>query len=264
MPNNIGNGEFRGDPAMTRASSRTSRTFSAGVEAEPTLRDVGVTLAAGRWQILGALARALAVGAAYLVLAPPTYRSRALVQIEDPANTIARLENLSPLFDQKNPAAQKMPIEGEIAIMRSRAILGAVVDKLGLEVSAQPRRVPLLGDAIARWRRGPSAPPLPFDPARHAWLSRFAWGAERVAVSRLVVSDDLLDRRLTLTALGAGQYALADEDGRRLLTGRVGVPATAALGPTRVDLLVSELQGRTGTEYTVRRLRRDDVIDRLQ
>src|SRR5512142_1922819 len=200
MPKNIGNGEFRGDGAMTRASSRTSRTLSAGGEAEPTLRDVGVAIAAGRWQILGALVLALACGATYLAVAPPAYRSRALVQIEDPANTIARLENLSPLFDQKNPAAQKMPIEGEIAIMRSRAILGEVVDKLGLEVFAQPRRVPLLGDAIARWRRGPSAPSLPFDPSRNEWLSRFAWGAERIAVSRLAVSDDLLDRRLTLTA----------------------------------------------------------------
>ncbi len=258
MRRNMENGSSQGRPATVGLPATARGAASSRAADEPTLRELGIAIVAGRWGILFTMAAIVALAVAYLVVAPPVYRSTALIQIEDPSNTIARLENLSPLFDQKNPVLQKTPLEGEIAVIRSRMILGEVVDKLGLEVFAEPRRLPLVGDAVARRYRGSGPAPALLG------LPRYAWGGERIAVSHLVVSDDLLDARLTLTALGARKYALADPEGKPLLQGAVGVPASTGGAGSHVEVLVSQLEARPGTEFTLRRLRSQDVVEALQ
>ncbi len=223
-----------------------------GVE-EPTLRDLLRAMAEGRWWIVGALAIVMAGAVAYLFLAPPVYRSTTLVQVEEQSTPPVAADTVAALLVE-----QKVPVEGEMEIMRSRSLLGPIVDELGLDVEAGPRRVPLLGDAVSRRARASTvAPPL-------LGLSRFGWGGERIAVKKLAVSDDLLGEQLTLTALGDGRYRLADPDGEALLEGRVGVAAAAGQGGRRVELAVSELVARPGTEFRLERRRREEAIDGLQ
>jgi tyrosine-protein kinase Etk/Wzc len=260
MEGTTDNGKRHGRVSASHSPSRRARAQRHEHE-EMTLRELGVAVLEGRWWIVAAVVVALSAAAAYFFLAPPVYRSTTVIQIDDPADSIARLENLSPLFEQKNGLGLKPPIEGEIALMRSRLILGEVVDKLGLEIVAEPRRVPLVGAAVARRHRGPAFAPPPFGLPQ---LARYAWGGERIAVSRLAVPRDLVDERLTLVAGEGGEYALRAPDGRLLLRGSVGAPASAAHDGDRVDLLVSQLRARPGTEFTLRRLRRDDVLTKLQ
>ena len=223
---------------------------------EPTLLDLFQALLAGKAWALGALALTLSLAGAYLVLAPPVYRSTALVQVDDqstPLSETDRTDRVAALLLE-----QKVPIEGEMEIMRSRSLLGPVVDRLGLTLVAEPRQVPLLGDALARHHVGP-APAAPF-----AGLSRFGWGGERIAVDRLAVSDELLDEPLWLTAIEGGRYRLTDREGALLVVGKVGAPERSTAAGHRVEVSVAELVARPGTEFRLERRRRDTVIDELQ
>src|SRR5207302_11087077 len=134
----------------------------------------------------GVLVTCLALAFAYLFLVAPAYEANALVQVEDKPRTSAVLTDLNAMFEDKTPA------EGEIEVVRSRTVLGAVVDQLHLDIAAEPRRFPVIGAAL--WRRyhgrGPAAP-VP-------GLSGFAWGGERIQIERLDLSDDMMDEFISL------------------------------------------------------------------
>jgi tyrosine-protein kinase Etk/Wzc len=239
----------RAGAADTVAAPRLQQALR---DREPTLADYAWAVVEGRWIVGGVAAFCLAAAAAYLFLATPMYHADALVQVEEKPRNVAGLEELSALFGEKTPA------ETEIEIIRSRTLLGQVVDQLELDVEARPRRLPLFGNAIARRYPGPgpAAPVL--------GLARFAWGGERLQVRRLDVSDDLLDRPLTLTALSGGRYRVATADHRLQVDGQVGTAASASAGERRFETFVSELAARPGTEFVLRKRRRDDVVAALQ
>jgi tyrosine-protein kinase Etk/Wzc len=233
------------EPARRTSPPRTSPP-------DTTLREVGATLIEGRWVIAGMTALMLGLALGYLFAARPVYRATALVQIEDPPRD--GLERLSPVFEEKTS------IDGEIEIMRSRMVISPVVDQLGLDLVAEPSRAPVIGGTLARRHRG-EAP----APARLG-LERYGWGGERIAVARLEVGEDLLERPLTLVAQAEGRFRLLDPDGERLLDGEVGTPvATAVSGAARaVELLVSALAARPGTEFRIEKRRHDEVVGEIQ
>src|SRR5512133_1466971 len=89
----------------------------------------------------------LVVGGAYAWLATPIYRADLLVQVEDKKKGGA-LGELPTLFSEASPA------ETEVEILRSRTLVGSVVDALKLNVGAAPRRFPVLGGALSRGHAG--------------------------------------------------------------------------------------------------------------
>jgi len=219
--------------------------------AEPTLAEYSWVIAEGRWTIASVLLLALLAGGAYLFVAPPLYVAKSLVQVEQKQKMLAGLEELTAALGEKPPA------DAEIEVLHSRMMLGAVVDQLQLEVESQPRTFPLIGGAFARRHRDPSPAEPRFGPAR------YAWGGERLQVDRLDVGDDLLDEPLLLTAEAGARYLLSHQ-GAPLLSGVVGKAAIAGEGPRHLELFVAELTARPGTQFWVRKRRREDVIDRLQ
>jgi tyrosine-protein kinase Etk/Wzc len=218
---------------------------------EPTVADYVWTVVEGRWTVAGVAASCLAAAFAYLLLAAPVYESNALVQVQDRPKTIAILTDVNAMFEDKTPA------EGEIEVIRSRTVLGAVVEQLALDIEARPRKFPVIGDAI--WRRyhgqRPATPVL--------GLSRFAWGGERIQLLRLDVSNDLVDDFMSLVALEGGRYRLS-AGGKLQIEGQVGEATSAIDGERRVELLVSELRARPGTQFQLRKRRPADVVNWLQ
>src|SRR5207253_2254910 len=99
-----------------------------------------------------------------------------------------------------------------------------VVGQLGLDIEARPRRLPVIGEAIARRYRGQGLAAPPFG------LSRFGWGGERIQLQRLDVPDDLLDEPMMLVALGDGRYRLSAGGGGFQIEGAVGDAAEAVDG----------------------------------
>jgi tyrosine-protein kinase Etk/Wzc len=239
------------EPAVVRLA--TASPASPRLGETPTLAGYAWILADRRWTVTAIFGATLAAAAIYLFIATPIYRSNAVFQVEDRTKTVAGLEELSSAFTERTPA------DTEIEIIRSRMLVSAVVDQLDLDIQAVPRRVPLLGRLLARRHRGGElAPPVP-------GLSRFAWGGERVLVTRLEVSDDLLGRPLRMTALDGGRYQVEDGDVVLLPVGKVGEAAATPPGnQRRVELFVSELVARPGTQFHLAKLRRDDVVANLQ
>jgi tyrosine-protein kinase Etk/Wzc len=193
---------------------------------------------------------AVALGALYLAIAIPTYRSDVVVQVEDTGKSIAGLSEVSELL------GEKILGDTEMEILRSRSLLGAVVDQVNLQVEATPHRFPLLA-SLARRYRG-AAPARPF-----LGLRSYAWGGERIALERLDVPDSLLNENLTLLATPGG-YIVRGPGGKQLLAGEVGKPASGTHPDGPVRAFVSDLSARPGTRFDVSKRSRSRVIEQIQ
>jgi tyrosine-protein kinase Etk/Wzc len=220
---------------------------------EPNVVDVLRTLAAERWTVAGVVLAVLSLSVAYLFVATPNYKSDLVLQMEDRAQKLTGLEDLSDFMGVAASAA-----ETEIEIIRSRTLIGDVVDELGLVVEATARRAPLVGAPLAaRWRGDRPAP------ARFG-LASYGWGGERIGVQELDVGGDLLDVPLELTALEGGRYRIATAAGPALIEGSVGARASGGEGGSRVEIVVSELVARPGTKFAVVKRDRSRVISALR
>lgn len=80
----------------------------------------------------------------YAILATPIYQSNALIQVEQKQGN-AILSSLTQILPDAQP--QSAP---EIALLKSRMILGKTVDDLNLQTEVEPKHFPIIGDGIAR------------------------------------------------------------------------------------------------------------------
>jgi tyrosine-protein kinase Etk/Wzc len=232
-------GEQRTAPPAVSASLEPS---------EPALRDYIEVIIAGRWILLATTLAALMGAGIYLLIATPQYLVDALVQVEEKKSTIAGFEDLSNMFTDQSPA------NTEIEILRSRMLVGSVVDELHLDILAEPRYFPLIGRPVARHWDGDA----PAKPA--LFLSSFAWGGERITVDRLDLPQSWEGKLLTIVPRSAGQYDLFDPSGKLLDRGAVGEPFTKG----KLGLFISELVAREGTPFQLAKLPRARVMEKLQ
>jgi tyrosine-protein kinase Etk/Wzc len=242
-----------GEGAHALSPTRRSGFSGAGEfgDNEPTLSEYIGTILESRVLVVAITASAVVLAALYLFFAAPNFRSDVLLQVEDKSKGIAGLDDLSNVFSEKAPA------DTEMEILRSRSLLGSVVDDLSLTIETSPRLLPVFGGGIYRRHdQDDIARPL-------LGLSSLAWGGERIQVTRLQVPDGLLDHKLRLTAEGT-RYTLNDPDGQVLVSGEVGKPAAAGEGDDRVEIFVAELHARPGTQFNVTKRRRAGVVDHLQ
>jgi tyrosine-protein kinase Etk/Wzc len=221
-----------------------------GDEDGPSLHEYLGTLLASRGLIAAVALAAVVLGGLYAVLATPIYRSDTLLQVEEKKKGFTGLEDIAGMFPTESVA------DTEIEILRSRSLIGGVVDKLALDVVAAPRRFPLIGAAVARGYRS--------EALATPWLgfSRFGWGGERIRVDRLSVRPELENKRLILVAGEGGHFVLLDPDGDELLEGEAGKAAENGAG--RAAAFVSELRARPGTQFVVVKRPAQEVIETLQ
>lgn len=188
----------------------------------------------GRWLLAGIFLATLAIGALYCLLAPRVFQADALVQVEvDEKSGNALLGDMAQLFGGQTPVA------GELEILRSRLVQVDAIQKLGLEIVAEPRRLPLIGDALARWRTD--------------------GGAQAVALDELAVPPALLEEWLTLRATVLG-YELLGGDGAIVLSGATGEVKEAQVHGGRIAIAVRELRAEPGTEFRVMRRDLDELL----
>lgn len=242
-----------GIPSSLRNRAVAARPpLAARAPEDRTVADLAWTLLERAWTVVTVAGVAVALAVLYLAATPPTYKASILVQVEGSARPVTAFQDVDSLFRESTPR------EGEMRIMTSRVLLEGIVAQLGLDVDVQPRTAPVIGAALARrWDGAAPAPP-------RLGLDRYAWGGERLEVARLTVSDGLVGERLTLVALAGGRYRVAADDGSVLVEGAAGEPATGSDGERSVELLVSALAARPGTEFTLVKRHPLDVVDELQ
>lgn len=227
---------------------------SAQDEDEIDLRELVGVLLDHKWLIAGITGLFLVVSVAYALLAAPVYQAQAMVQVESKMPSIPGLADLSSLgMDGASSAATT-----EVALITSRAVVGKAVDQLKLDTQVAPQRLPLLGDFLARRfkpeTKGAVARPL-------FGLERYGWGGEHLAIARLAVPEAMLDSPMTVeVGDAADRYTLFDEEGEVLLEGKVGEEARGH----QVTLLVESLVANPGTQFSVTKRRRLNVVTSLQ
>ncbi|NAT57428.1 polysaccharide biosynthesis tyrosine autokinase [Pseudomonas syringae] len=182
------------------------------------------------------------IGLAYAVLSTPVYQANAMIQIEPRKIGIEGTPEVSGKPLSVSQATT------EIELIKSRALLGKVVDDLQLNVLQKPDLFPVIGPYLYRTfapgQDGALAEPL--------WgLSHYAWGGEKIEVFQLEVPEHLLGEKLTLTAGKPGQFVLYDSDHNRLLGGAVN----RVIEGNGVKIQIAALLARPGTDFTVSRQR---------
>ncbi|MFT4564679.1 MAG: tyrosine-protein kinase Etk/Wzc, partial [Gammaproteobacteria bacterium] len=212
---------------------------SSGIEEEDI--DIGKligVLVENRWLIVAITAAALLVGLFHAYTAVPIYQADGLLQVEEKSPGLANLDATAMLGDYA-------PVNAEIEILRSRSVLGTVVDNLQLDINARPDYMPVIGEALARG--------LPAD--------------ERPAikVDTLELPDAMRGQSMKLIASGADKFVLYDANESFLLRGKVGETAIVELpGEGSLRLFVSALQAQRDQSFWIRRGSRLNTTRSLQ
>lgn len=149
-----------------------------------------------RWFIIITTAVFMVFGVAYALLATPIYQADALLQVEKKSSGLPAIGEMSELFATESEAAT------EIEIMKSRMVVGAVVDQLRLTNVVEPDYLPVIGNYLAR-RSGEK---------------------DAVQVEMLQVPPNQVGKELHLEFVD-NNFALYNSDGDRVLDGVVGTPA---------------------------------------
>ncbi|PWW10376.1 MULTISPECIES: polysaccharide biosynthesis tyrosine autokinase [Pseudidiomarina] len=150
-----------------------------------------------KWLIVGITGAFMVLGVVYAMLSTPIYQADALLQVEKKSSGMPALGELSEMFAQESEAAT------EIEIMKSRMVVGAVVDQLKLTNVVQPNYLPVIGN----------------------FLARRAEEKDQVLIEALQVPQDQIGKALTLEFDGPS-YQLFDSEGELALTGTVGQKAS--------------------------------------
>jgi len=123
-------------------------------------------------------------------------------------------------------------------------VIARAIDRLGLNISARPDRVPVLGSVAAAMGLVNLTPEL-------RGLGGYAWGDERIEVGVFDVPEYLENHAFTLRALGAGRYQLSDTDSGVNFVGRIGQTLNEMTAHGPIELRINRLDASTGTHFTL-------------
>lgn len=168
----------------------------------------------------------------YAIFSTPIYQADALIQVEQKqANAI--LSNLTQMPPDSQP--QSAP---EIALIRSRMILGKTVDDLNLQARVKQKYFPLLGRGFAR-------------------LSGDKPGS--LSISRLYIPENDDDTpEILLTVKDKNSFSISVGD--FIINGKVG----ELLDERGISLKVDEISAKPGTEFSIAYVSRLKAITDLQ
>lgn len=207
-----------------------------------------------RWLGISIAALIVVIGLTYLLFATPVFKADALVQIEQQQLPIPGLQDISTALG----SSTNTQATAEIQVILSRSVLTLAAEQLQLDIDAQPRRFPLIGDALVRRGLG-------------GVLSyvggNYAWGDERIDVARLEVPasyHQVQDLPMILHAGKDGHYTLDNPEGKQILRGQVGQPYTVDADGGKVTIFVRAFKADPGTEFVVTSHRMAAVVQNLQ
>ena len=106
-------------------------------EEDLNLSDLIGVIIENRWLIIGITVVAILIGGFHAFTAAPIYEADSLLQVEEKKSGLANLDGATMMDDYT-------PVNAEIQILRSRSVLGTVVDNLKLDIIAEPEYFPCL------------------------------------------------------------------------------------------------------------------------
>jgi tyrosine-protein kinase Etk/Wzc len=209
------------------------------------------------WWLVAIAATIVAIAGVYCYIAKPVYSADAHVRVEPQDNTSQALtqnQTGAAITTGAGGGSASLPTDAEIEIIKSRGVLGPVVQQMKLNFTVAPKTFPFLGRLAARLHHS--------DGLAKPWfgLKSYAWGGEQAVVDSVEVTPELEGKQLTMTALAGNQYELRTPEGQLLLRGQVGETAQGG----GVTIVVDKLVARPGTQFTVVRSNDLDAIAGFQ
>ncbi|WP_396956744.1 polysaccharide biosynthesis tyrosine autokinase [Nitrosomonas sp.] len=201
----------------------------------------------------------LLLGVAKSFLDQPIYKADGLLQIkENNSQSMAGLEALTGGFFET-----KTPVQAEIELIKSRMILGKTISNLHLDIIAEPKFFPVVGEAIARQLQRFSEEDTISNPL--FGLPQYAWGGESIQVDTLELPNSWRDREIILQAVDEDRFTLIYED-EVILDGEVGKLASRQLEGYQqpVKIFVAQLRARPDTQFTLIRRSQGEAIRQLK
>lgn len=242
-------------PTAIAANNKQNRTTQDQSGQEIDLMALLGTLIDRKYFIAAITAAFMAVGVFYAVFATPVYQATAMIQVEDGGASVPGFDDMAGMFESTSAAVT------EIELLKSRSVIGEAVDTLKLDIVAEPKLFPVIGNRAFR-KYTPMQADDVAEPSFGA--SSFAWGGEKIDVFRFDVPHTAIGVGFTLVA-GEGSdksksYTLLNGEGDVILQGKVGEELTNG----KFNLTVRSLIARPGTEFTIVRKDRLNTILDLQ
>jgi tyrosine-protein kinase Etk/Wzc len=211
----------------------------------------------GKWLVILITLTVLFFGVAKAFLDSPVYKVDAMLQVNENSQTLAGLEPLSDLLENK------MLITAEIEVVKSRMILGEAVTNLDLDIIVKPKYFPVIGEAIARRFQQRIQENAVSEPLFN--LTHYAWGGEAIQVESLTIPAEWENEELILVAGTQGHFQLFYDD-ELILEGEVGKLARKQLEGNQapISIFVSLLKSRPETEFVIMRQSKNNAIDQLR
>ena len=220
-------------------------TFSRVEEGGVSIRDYLDLLLENKKIIGSILAVVLTLTVLYLVLAPRTYKADGMIRIDKNKALLT-----APLRSESNqaPAEAESPrAQREVEIMHSRLVLGRVVEDLNLTVEASPVYFPVIGGTLARWHDAHDGVAKPW------WgFSRWAWGGEKLKITKFSVPDRFVGKEFTLVALEGERFQLLSPKNDEMVEGKTGQVYSVDVGEAEpLSISVGALKAHPGTRFEV-------------
>lgn len=240
-------------PTALAANNKQNRTTQDQTSQEIDLMALLGALIDRKYFIAAVTAVFMAVGVFYAVFATPVYQATAMIQVEDGGASVPGFDDMAGMFESTSAAVT------EIELLKSRSVIGEAVDTLKLDIVAEPKLFPVIGNRAFRKFTPMESGDLA-DPSLGA--SSYAWGGESIDVFRFDVPRSAIGAGFTLVA-GEGtdknkSFTLLNEDNEVVLQGKVGEELTNG----KFNLTIRSLIARVGTEFTlVRKDRLNTILD---
>ncbi|MBW4967883.1 polysaccharide biosynthesis tyrosine autokinase [Pseudoalteromonas sp. CR1] len=204
-----------------------------------------------KYFIAGITALFMFIGVVYAILSTPVYQATAMIQVEDGGASVPGFDDMAGMFESTSAAVT------EIELLKSRSVIGEAVDSLKLDIVAEPKLFPFIGNRAYR----------KFTPVEEGDLaepsfgaSSYAWGGESINIFRFDVPRTAVNQEFVLVAQAGNSVALLNDDGDQILAGKVGEELTKG----KFNLTIRELNARPGTEFIITRKDRLNTILDLQ
>ena len=222
--------------------------YHSTMDDEVDLRYLLGMLVDGRIVIAASVCLCMFFGLLFNELSTPIHKADALIQYEDSAPSIPGFDDMTAMFSAESSSL------AEIQIIKSRMVIGKVVDDLELTIQIQPYYFPIIGAVLARRHSGDEL-------AEPFFGSSYAWGGEALKIASLSVPDNLKGEEITLVAEGDGDYGVFLY-GQRLLSGSVGQEVVNE--DMGLAMEVAELKAHAGTRFAIHSVSRAQAIINLQ
>jgi len=222
-------------------------------EKEFDLNDLVGVLLAGMPILLAVVAATVAIGSFYAWSALRVYPADALVQVEldDKKSVTDALGDLAELLgDQSSVGA-------EVELIRSRLLIGSVVDELNLTVQIRPRYFPIIGAPLSRM----SLLAQDDESKSGKAVSRYVWGKASADVPSFDVPETLFGREFYLERSATG--VVLSLDGVVVIQGAVGTKLEGIAEGKPISIFVKDISAPIGAEFQLTKVSRMDRIASL-